>query len=88
LRTASAARQQAVRAQLQDLLASWDESTTLAGPLSVFRALESRHGQRLARRAAGAPDALAALQAGQPRTGLTTTVQAWQAARAWQRQQR
>ena len=82
------ARQQAVKAQLRDLLASWDESATLGGPLSVFRALESRHGSRLARRAAGADDGLAALQAGQPRTGLTTTLQAWQAARAWRRQQR
>ncbi len=85
LRTAGAARQQAVRAQLGDLLASWQESSTLAGPLSVFRALESRHASSLARRAARAGDALAVLQAGQSRTVLTTALQAWQAARAWRR---
>jgi phytoene synthase len=33
-----------------------------------------------------ATDALAALQAGQPRSGLDTALQAWRAARAWQRQ--
>ncbi|EIM01672.1 phytoene synthase [Rhodanobacter thiooxydans] len=85
LRTAGAARQQAIRAQLGDLLASWQESSTLAGPLSVFRALESRHASSLARRAARAGDALAVLQTGQPRTALTTALQAWQAARAWRR---
>ncbi|MFI4957904.1 MAG: phytoene synthase [Lysobacterales bacterium] len=86
LRAASEARQQAVRAQLEDLLAGWKGSTTLAGPLSVFRALESRHAGRLAQRAARADDALATLHAGQPRSGLATTLQAWQAARAWRRQ--
>jgi 15-cis-phytoene synthase len=86
LRAASEARQHAVRAQLEDLLASWKESTALPGPLSVFRALESRHASRLAQRAMHAGDALATLQAGQPRSGLATTLQAWQAARAWRRQ--
>jgi phytoene synthase len=83
LRAPSDARQQAVKAQLDDLLTSWRESATLAGPLSVFRALESRHGNQLALRAAHTDDALAVLQTGQPRTGLATTLQAWQAARAW-----
>lgn len=86
LRTPGVARQQAVRAQLQDLQASWRESAALAGPLSVFRALESHHARRLAQGAAVATDALAALQAGAPRSGLATTLQAWRAARAWQRQ--
>ena len=86
LRTPGVARQQAVRMQLHDLQASWRESAALAGPLSVFRALESHHACRLAQRAAVATDALAALQAGQPRSGLATTLQAWRAARAWQRQ--
>lgn len=86
LRAPSEARQQAVKAQLDDLLASWRESAALAGPLSVFRALESRHGNQLARRAALTDDALTVLQTGQPRTGLATTLQAWQAARAWRRQ--
>ena len=85
LRSHGAARQQAVKAQLDDLLASWAESATLAGPLSVFRALESRHANKLAQRAARAGDALAVLQAGQSRTGLATSLQAWQAARAWRR---
>ncbi|KZC18917.1 MULTISPECIES: squalene/phytoene synthase family protein [Rhodanobacter] len=85
LRSHGAARQQAIKAQLDDLLASWQESATLAGPLSVFRVLESRHACGLARRAARAGDALAVLQAGQSRTALTTALQAWQAARAWRR---
>jgi len=85
LRTHSAARQQAVKAQLDDLLVSWRESARLPGPLSVFRALESRHGSRLTQNAARASDSLAALQAGQPRSGLATTLQAWSAARAWRR---
>lgn len=87
LRVPGEARQQAVKAQLGDLLASWRESAALAGPLSVFRALESRHGNTLAQRAARAGDALATLQAGQPRTGLTTAWQAWHAARTWHRLQ-
>ena len=86
LRSHSAARQQAIKAQLDDLLASWAESATLAGPLSVFRALDSRHANKLAQRAARAGDSLAVLQAGQSRTGLATSLQAWQAARAWRRQ--
>ncbi|HXS03534.1 MAG TPA: phytoene synthase [Rhodanobacter sp.] len=86
LRVPGEARQQAVKAQLDDLLASWRESAALAGPLSVFRALESRHGNQLAQRAAHTDDALAVLQAGQPRTGLATALHAWQAARAWRRQ--
>jgi phytoene synthase len=85
LRAASAPRQQAIRAQLDDLLASWRASATLAGPLSVFRALESRHANKLAQRAARSGNALATLQAGQPRTSLSTSLQAWRAARAWQR---
>jgi len=86
LRVSGEARQQAIRAQLDDLLARWKESAALAGPLSVFRAVESRHGNQLARRAVHTGDALAELQAGQPRTGLATALHAWQAARAWRRQ--
>ena len=88
LRVPSDVRQQAVKAQLDDLLASWGESAALAGPLSVFRALESRHGNKLAQRAVRTDDALATLQAGQPHAGLATALQAWQVARAWQRQLR
>lgn len=86
LRKPSAARQQAVKAQVQALLAGWNQADALAGPLSVFRTLESRHGRRLAKHASRSADALAALQVGQPRTGLLTAFQAWQAARAWRRQ--
>ncbi len=86
LRDPSPARQQAVTAQLTDLVAAWAESTRLEGPLSVFRALESGHGRQLARRAQAADEALEVLQKGQPRTGLATALQAWRAARQWRRQ--
>lgn len=86
LRAPNEAREHAVKAQLDDLLASWRESATLAGPLSVFRALESRHGNQLAQRAAHTDNALAVLQTGQRHTGLATTLHAWQAARTWRRQ--
>jgi phytoene synthase len=86
LRIASVQRQQAITAQLDDLLASWQAAASMPGPLSVFRALELRHANQLARRAARSADALATLQAGQPRARLSTAWQAWQAARIWQRQ--
>jgi len=86
LRTASAERQQAIKAQLGDLASCWKQAGRLPGPLSVFRAIESHHAGRLARRAMQAGDPLAALQAGQPKTGWSTPLQAWQAARAWHRQ--
>jgi phytoene synthase len=85
LRQPSPARQQAIKAQLDDLCASWRHSARLAGPLSVFRALESNHSQLLARRAARTGDALASLQAGLSRSSLALTVQTWRAARAWRR---
>jgi phytoene synthase len=87
LRAASDARQQAIRAQLQDLQSSWHTASTVDGPLSVFRALESRHGRALVQKALHAPDALSALQAAHPRTGLSSAVHAWRAARAWRRTQ-
>ncbi len=87
LRTGSDARQQAIHAQLQDLQAGWREASTLEGPLSVFRSLESRHGSRLVRQAVRASDALSAMQAAQPLTRLSTTWQAWQATRAWRQLQ-
>lgn len=85
LRKDNPAREQAIRAQLQDLAAAWRETERLPGPLSVFRSLESRAGQVLARRAGKAPDPLAALRAGQARSGLGTAWQAWQAARSWRK---
>ena len=86
LGVASPARQQAVQAQLTDLGASWEESAGLPGPLSVFRAVESRQARNLARQAAHSPDALAALQAAPSRSGFAATFDAWRAARAWRRQ--
>ena len=83
LRQPSEARDAAIKAQLADLLASWQDADGLQGPLSVFRALESRHDVSLARRAAGAGDALEVLQRDLPRSGLKETFAAWRAARAW-----
>ncbi|CAM5561852.1 phytoene synthase [Rhodanobacter lindaniclasticus] len=88
LRRPGAARQQAIKAQLKDLLGDWRAADALHGPLSVFRALESRHARALAHRASGAADALATLQAGQSDTPWPTAWRAWQAARAWRRQAR
>jgi phytoene synthase len=85
LRGAGEARTQAVRAQLADLQASWREAASLAGPLSVFRAVESWQGERLLRHALGAREPLTTLQAGQSDRGLALTVAAWQAARRWRR---
>ena len=86
LRKDNPAREQAIRAQLGDLASAWREADRLAGPLSVFRALESDAGRALARRAAKATDPLAALRAGLSRSGFGTAWQAWRAARNWQRQ--
>ncbi len=88
LRRPGQARQQAVAAQLGDLLGDWRASDALDGPLSVFRAVESRHARALAQRALRTVDALAVLQAGQSGTPWSTPWRAWQAARAWRRQAR
>ncbi len=85
LRQPGSARTQAVKAQLHDLLQSWRESTKQPGPLSVFRAVESQHGRRLAQRAAAAADSLAVLGVEQSRPSLMMTLHAWRAARAWRR---
>jgi len=82
LRQRSAARDEAVKAQLTDLQSAWHESARLPGPLSVFRALESREAERLLRRARGADDPLAVLQQG-GQGGFGTTFAAWRAARRW-----
>lgn len=84
LRQPSEARDQAVRAQLDDLRQAWFEAVRLPGPLSVFRALESRHDQQLARRARAASEALPILQREQIRVGFSATFGAWNAARRWQ----
>lgn len=86
LRQHSEARDQAIKAQLQDLCAAWVEAMRLDGPLSVFRALDAGEGERLARKAARASEPLKALQKGAPDSGFMTTLRAWQAARRWQSQ--
>ncbi|WP_199096104.1 squalene/phytoene synthase family protein [Dyella sp. ASV21] len=86
LRAASPAREEAIRAQLEDLHTAWRDAERLPGPLSAFRGLESRHGRRLVARARGARDPLAVLRKGQGRQGPGVAWQAWLAARAWRQQ--
>ena len=86
LRTVSTAREDAIRAQLDDLDRAWRESERLPGPLSAFRGLESRHGRTLVARARKAAEPLAVLRKGQGRQGPAVAWQAWQAARAWRNQ--
>jgi len=85
LRTRSEARDQAIRAQLADLVAAWGEASRLPGPLAVFRALEARQDARLARVAQKADDPLATLQGGLDGGGFGNTLAAWNAARRWRR---
>lgn len=82
LRQRSTARDEAIRAQLADLQSSWREAARLPGPLSVFRALESREAERLLRRARGAGDPLTVLQQG-GQGGFGATFAAWRAAQRW-----
>ncbi|WP_266169652.1 squalene/phytoene synthase family protein [Dyella subtropica] len=83
LRKPGVAREQAIRAQLEDLLAAWRESEQMTGPLSVFRELESQGSRGLVKRASKAGDPLAVLREGQAESGLGVAWQAWRAARAW-----
>lgn len=82
LRERSAARDEAIRAQLVDLRSGWREAARLPGPLGVFRALESHEAERLLHRALGASDPLVVLQQG-GRGGFGSTFAAWRAARRW-----
>lgn len=84
LRRPGTARDAAIKAQLGELIGAWRDAARLSGPLSVFRALEAREGEALARRAAGTAAPLAALQRGPSTGGLAATFAAWQAARRWQ----
>ena len=86
LREPSDALAQAVKAQLVDLRDAWRIATGLSGPLSVFRALESRQDHRLTLRAARAADPLESLRRGESDRGFGLTLAAWQAARHWRRQ--
>lgn len=83
LRQPGPARDAAVRGQLGDLIAAWRDAERLPGPLSVFRAIESREANYLAQRATKAAEPLAVLQRSAPAGGLATTFAAWQAARRW-----
>jgi 15-cis-phytoene synthase len=85
LREHSEARDQAIKAQLDDLQSAWGEATSLPGPLSVFRAVETGQGERLVRKAARSGEPLAVLQQGTPDGGFLATLRAWQAARNWQK---
>jgi 15-cis-phytoene synthase len=84
LRERSEARDQAIKAQLDDLKAAWAEASRLDGPLSVFRALEAGQDERLVRKASRSSEPLAVLQQGSPDRGFLATLRAWQAARHWQ----
>jgi phytoene synthase len=85
LRHAGAARNAAVRDQLGEIAAAWRAASRLPGPLSVFRAIESREGERLAQHAMAAAEPLEALQRPRRSGGPATTLTAWQAARRWRR---
>jgi 15-cis-phytoene synthase len=85
LREHTEARDQAIKAQLDDLQSAWVDAAGLPGPLSVFRALETGQGERLVRKAARSAGPLAVLQQGGPDGGFLTTLRAWQAARHWQK---
>ncbi|WP_266156829.1 squalene/phytoene synthase family protein [Dyella silvatica] len=87
LHKASAEREEAIRAQLSDLASAWREAERLPGPLSVFRGLESRHGNRMTLRAAKSAEPLAALRKAQLWQGPSVAWRAWQAARAWRQTQ-
>nr|WP_255682901.1 squalene/phytoene synthase family protein [Dyella sp. 2HG41-7] len=86
LRVPSSARDQAIKAQLDDLQTAWAEAPLLGGPLSVFRSLEAGQGQRLMRKAARAGAPLGVLQQGASGTGFFATLRAWRAAQRWQQQ--
>ncbi|HEX7340760.1 MAG TPA: squalene/phytoene synthase family protein [Rhodanobacteraceae bacterium] len=83
LATTGSARTAAVSAQLSDLLDQWRQARQLPGPLSLFRGLDARLGQRWARRAVQARVPLARLRHEQTRqTGFAAVRLAWSAARA------
>ena len=83
LRSRSDARDQAVRAQLDELEAAWRDAMALPGPLGVFRALEAREAICLVKASRRAGDPLAALQRGLPGSSFGNTLAAWGAARRW-----
>jgi 15-cis-phytoene synthase len=86
LREPGEARNEAIKAQLDDLKSAWGEANRLPGPLSVFRALEAGQSERLVRKAARSGEPLPVLQQGGPDSGFLATLRTWQAARLWQKQ--
>lgn len=83
LESDSPERRAAMAAQLDDILTYWRQVWALPGPLSLFRGLDARLGQRWARHAARAGDPLARLRHAQThQTGFSTLRLAWSAARA------
>lgn len=86
LTRSGAAREQAILAQLEDLDRSWRELDRLPGPLSVFRAIESKRAHGAVRQALRSEAPLEALRKRQGLAGPGTAWQAWKAARAWKKQ--
>lgn len=85
LRQTSAARDEAIKAQLGDLAAGWGDLDRSTGPLSVFRALEARQDARLTRLALRSAAPLPVLQHGMAGGAFGHTLAAWRAARRWRR---
>lgn len=76
-------RRQAIHAQIDDLLRSWEDARRLPGPLGTFRGLDDRLGRHWLRKARRAAEPLARLRRVQARqTGFGTLHKAWSAARA------
>lgn len=80
------ARRRAVRDQLHDIAAAYRKAWQQPGPLSVFRGLDARLGQRAARRVPGGREPVSAVSGMLNRGGsLGGLFAAWAAARDWQR---
>ncbi|NII10216.1 squalene/phytoene synthase family protein [Oleiagrimonas sp. C23AA] len=82
LKSDNPARREAVRAQLTDLRGAYRKAWAQPGPLSVFRGLQARVDTRVAGKARGQADPLAALseRLAQP-GGPATAFAAWSATR-------
>lgn len=78
----SDARRAAVREQVQDIAHAYGQAWAEPGPLSVFRGVEARIGQRVARRLPRAKEPVEALRSGLGRRGsMAALFGAWAAAR-------
>lgn len=81
LKADSAARRDAIRAQLAELAQGLREALALAEPLSTFRGVEGRTALATAKSAFRAAEPFAELHRRQARTGPATAIRAWLAAR-------